>query len=105
VSRHRWSASGGRFVEHRLEGNLQPHRQETFKLSTDPIFVEKLRDIVGLYLDPPPMAMVLCVDEQSQIQALDRTQPILPVAPGIRERRTHDYERCGTTTLFAAHVQ
>ena len=81
---------------------LQPHRQETFKLSTDPYFVEKVRDIVGLYLNPPLMAMVLCVDEKSQIQALDRTQPMLPLAPGIPERRTHDYERHGTTTLFAA---
>lgn len=67
---------------------LQPHRQETFKLSTDPLFVKKVRDIVGLYLDPPLKAMVLCVDEKSQIQALDRTQPILPLAPGIAERRT-----------------
>ncbi|SDP94163.1 Transposase [Paracidovorax cattleyae] len=81
---------------------LQPHRQQTFKLSSDPMFVDKVRDIVGLYLDPPLMAMVLCVDEKSQIQALDRTQPILPLAPGIPERRTHDYERHGTTTLFAA---
>ena len=81
---------------------LQPHRQETFKLSTDPLFVEKVRDIVGLYLDPPVKAMVLCVDEKSQIQALDRTQPILPLAPGVAERRTHDYMRYGTTTLFAA---
>lgn len=81
---------------------LQPHRQETFKLSTDPHFVEKTRDIVGLYIDPPIKAMVLCVDEKSQIQALDRTQPMLPLAPGIAERRTHDYERHGTTTLFAA---
>lgn len=81
---------------------LQPHRQETFKLSTDPMFVDKVRDIVGLYLAPPVKAMVLCVDEKSQIQALDRTQPILPLAPGIPERRTHDYERHGTTTLFAA---
>jgi transposase len=81
---------------------LQPHRQETCKLSTDPMFVEKVRDIVGLYLDPPLMAMVLCVDEKSQIQALDRTQPMLPLAPGLPERRTHDYERHGTTTLFAA---
>jgi transposase len=81
---------------------LQPHRQETFKLSTDPMFVEKVRDIVGLYLDPPLKAMVLCVDEKSQIQALDRTQPILPLAPGVPERRTHDYMRHGTTTLFAA---
>lgn len=81
---------------------LQPHRQETFKLSTDPLFVEKTRDIVGLYLDPPVKAMVLCVDEKSQIQALDRTQPILPLAPGVPERRTHDYMRHGTTSLFAA---
>src|SRR5471032_3334838 len=81
---------------------LQPHRQETFKLSTDPQFVAKTRDIVGLYLDPSTKAMVLCVDEKSQIQALDRTQPILPLAPRIPERRTHDYERHGTTTLFAA---
>jgi transposase len=81
---------------------LQPHRQETFKLSTDPLFVEKTRDIVGLYMAPPVKAMVLCVDEKSQIQALDRTQPILPLAPGVAERRTHDYERHGTTTLFAA---
>jgi len=81
---------------------LQPHRQETFKLSTDPEFVAKTRDVVGLYLDPPTKAMVLCVDEKSQIQALDRTQPVLPLAPGIAERRTHDFERHGTTTLFAA---
>jgi transposase len=81
---------------------LQPHRQETFKLSSDPLFVDKVRDIVGLYLDPPLKAMVLCVDEKSQIQALDRTQPLLPLAPGIPERRTHDYARYGTTTLFAA---
>lgn len=81
---------------------LQPHRQDTFKLSSDPLFVEKTRDIVGLYLDPPVKAMVLCVDEKSQIQALDRTQPVLPLAPGIPQRRTHDYMRHGTTTLFAA---
>ena len=81
---------------------LQPHRQDTFKLSTDPMFVDKVRDIVGLYLNPPLKAMVLCVDEKSQIQALDRTQPLLPLAPGIPERRTHDYARHGTTTLFAA---
>lgn len=81
---------------------LQPHRSETFKLSTDPLFIEKVRDIVGLYLKPPTQAMVLCVDEKSQIQALDRTQPMLPLAPGIAERRTHDYVRHGTTTLFAA---
>jgi transposase len=81
---------------------LQPHRQETFKLSTDPLFVDKVGDIVGLYLDPPLKAMVLCVDEKSQIQALDRTQPVRPLVPGIAERRTHDYIRHGTTTLFAA---
>ena len=81
---------------------LQPHRQETFKLSTDPLFVEKTRDIVGLYLDPPDRALVLCVDEKSQIQALDRTQPLLPMRLGVAERRTHDYVRHGTTTLFAA---
>ena len=81
---------------------LQPHRSETFKLSTDPLFVEKVRDIVGLYLDPPERALVLCVDEKSQIQALDRSQPLLPMRPGQIERRTHDYMRHGTTTLFAA---
>ena len=81
---------------------LQPHRSETFKLSTDPLFIDKVRDIVGLYLNPPTKAMVLCVDEKSQIQALDRTQPLLPLAPGVAERRTHDYLRHGTTTLFAA---
>ena len=81
---------------------LQPHRVETFKLSNDPQFIEKVRDIVGLYMNPPTRAIVLCVDEKSQIQALDRTQPILPLAPGIPERRTHDYRRHGTTSLFAA---
>ena len=81
---------------------LQPHRSETFKLSTDPLFVEKVRDIVGLYLDPPDRAIVLCVDEKSQIQALDRTQPLLPMRPGQAERRTHDYKRHGTLSLFAA---
>jgi transposase len=81
---------------------LQPHRVETFKLSTDPLFVEKVRDIVGLYLNPPERALVLCVDEKSQIQALDRTQPLLPLRPGQAERRTHDYKRHGTTSLFAA---
>lgn len=81
---------------------LQPHRAETFKLSTDPLFIEKVRDIVGLYLNPPDRALVLCVDEKSQIQALDRTQPILPMMPGVPERRTHDYSRHGITTLFAA---
>ena len=82
--------------------SLQPHRSETFKLSTDPLFVDKVRDIVGLYLDPPERALVLCVDEKSQIQALDRTQPLLPMRPGQAERRTHDYKRHGTTSLFAA---
>ena len=93
---------------------LQPHRSETFKLSSDPLFVEKVRDIVGLYLDPPERALVLCVDEsehgaplvranmRTQIQALDRSQPLLPMRPGRVERRTHDYMRQGTTTLFAA---
>jgi transposase len=81
---------------------LQPHRAETFKLSSDPLFVEKVRDIVGLYLAPPERAMVLCVDEKSQVQALDRTQPLLPMRPGQPERRSHDYKRHGTTSLFAA---
>src|ERR687896_1697944 len=81
---------------------LQPHRAETFKLSTDPFFVDKVRDIVGLYLAPPDRALVLCVDEKSQIQALDRTQPLLPLRPGQAERRTHDYKRHGTLSLFAA---
>src|SRR5215470_19018559 len=84
--------------------SLQPHRVETFKLSTDPQFVEKVRDIVGLYLDPPDKALVICIDEKSQIQALDRTQPLLPMRPGQVERRTHDYKRHGTTTLFAGLV-
>ncbi len=75
---------------------------ESFKFSTDPQFVAKVRDIVGLYLNPPDKAIVLSVDEKSQIQALDRTQPILPLRPGLPERQTHDYERHGTTTLFAA---
>jgi transposase len=82
--------------------HLQPHRVETFKFSPDPQFVAKVRDIVGLYLHPPDQAIVLSVDEKSQIQALDRTQPILPLRPGLPERQTHDYERHGTTTLFAA---
>jgi transposase len=81
---------------------LQPHRSETFKLSKDPLFIEKVRDIVGLYLDPPDRALVLCVDEKSQIQALDRTAPLLPLRPGQIERRTYDYVRHGTTSLFAA---
>src|SRR6202163_1219556 len=81
---------------------LQPHRAETFKLSTDPLFVEKVRDVVGLYVAPPERAIVLCVDEKSQIQALDRSQPILPMQPGQVERRPHDYKRHGVTSLFAA---
>ena len=81
---------------------LQPHRMETFKLSKDPLFIDKVRAIVGLYLDPPDRALVLCVDEKSQIQALDRTAPILPLAVGCPERRPHDYRRHGTTSLFAA---
>ena len=81
---------------------LQPHRTETFKLSSDPFFIEKVRDVVGLYLNPPDRALVLCVDEKSQIQALDRTRPLLPMRPGQVERRTHDYLRHGTTSLFAA---
>jgi transposase len=81
---------------------LQPHRVETFKLSADPLFIEKVRDIVGLYLNPPINAVVLSVDEKTQIQALDRTQPMLPLRPGQLERRTHDYKRHGTTSLFAA---
>ncbi|MFD0384100.1 IS630 family transposase [Streptomyces stramineus] len=81
---------------------LQPHRAETFKMSKDPLFIDKVRDVVGLYLDPPERALVLCVDEKSQIQALDRSQPVLPMMPGVPERRSHDYVRAGTTTLFAA---
>jgi len=82
--------------------SLRPHRVKTFKLSKDPLFIEKVRDIVGLYLNPPDKALVLCVDEKAQIQALDRTQPVLPMRPGQVERRTHDYTRHGTTSLFAA---
>jgi transposase len=81
---------------------LQPHRVESFKFSNDPDFAPKVRDIVGLYMNPPDKAIVLSVDEKSQIQALDRTQPILPLRPGLPERQTHDYKRHGTTTLFAA---
>jgi len=84
------------------EHGLKPHRSQTFKFSTDPELEAKVRDIVGLYLNPPERAVVLCVDEKSQIQALDRTQPILPLRPGLPERRTHDYVRHGTTSLFAA---
>lgn len=86
-----WSAFG-----------LQPHRVENFKLSKDPQFVEKVRDVVGLYMNPPERAVVLCVDEKSQVQALNRTQPILPLAPGVPARQSHDYERHGVTSLFAA---
>ena len=81
---------------------LQPHRQDTWKLSKDPQFVAKVRDVVGLYLNPPERAVVLCVDEKSQIQALDRTAPILPMLPGVPERATHDYKRHGTSSLYAA---
>ena len=81
---------------------LQSHRCETFKLSKDPLFIEKVRDIVGLYLHPPERAVVLCVDEKSQMQALDRTQPVLRMRPGLSERRPHGYRRRGTTSLFAA---
>src|SRR6201997_5799257 len=81
---------------------LQPHRTETFKLSPDPLLIEKVRDVVALYMNPPDHALVFCVDEKSQIQALDRTQPLLPMRPGQLERRTHDYKRHGTTSLFAA---
>jgi transposase len=81
---------------------LQPHRQDSWKLSRDPLFVEKVRDIVGLYLNPPERAVVLCVDEKSQIQAVDRTAPILPMLPGVPQRATHDYKRHGTSSLYAA---
>jgi transposase len=93
-----------RTIVHRVwqRHDVQPHRIERFKLSNDPRFEEKVRDVVGLYLNPPDRALVLCVDEKSQIQALDRTAPILPLRPGLPERQTHDYKRHGTTTLFAA---
>ncbi|GAT67234.1 endonuclease DDE [Planomonospora sphaerica] len=81
---------------------LQPHRSQTSKLSTDPYFIDKVCDVVGLYLDPPERALVFCVDEKSQIQALNRSQPVLPMMPGVPERQTCDYIRHGTTTLFAA---
>src|ERR687898_2522491 len=81
---------------------LQPHRQEAWKLSKDPLFIDKVRDVVGLYLNPPERAVVFCVDEKSGIQALDRTRPVLPLRPGIPERQTHDYIRHGTTCLYAA---
>jgi len=93
-----------RMMVHRVwqRYDLQPHRVERFKISNDAQFEEKVRDVVGLYLNPPERALVLCVDEKSQIQALDRTAPILPLRPGLPERQTHDYKRYGTTTLFAA---
>ena len=98
------AAGVSRSTVHRIwdAHGLQPHRVTTFKLSTDPAFVEKLTDVVGLYLNPPDKAVVLCVDEKSQIQALDRTQPGLPMKPGRCGTLTHDYKRHGTTTLFAA---
>ena len=93
-----------RMMVHRVweRFDIQPHRVEKFKISNDPQFEAKVRDIVGLYLDPPDRAVVLCVDEKSQIQALDRTAPILPLRPGLPQRQSHDYKRHGTTTLFAA---
>ena len=91
----RSAGSGGRSGSSRI-------RSETFKLSPDPQFIDKVRDIVGLYLNPPEAAVVLCVDEKSQIQALDRSAPVLPLMPGVPERRTHDYVRNGTTNLYAA---
>ena len=93
-----------RTIVHRVwqRHDVQPHRVEKFKLSNDPHFEERVRDVVGLYMNPPERALVLCVDEKSQIQALDRTAPILPLRPGLPERQTHDYKRHGTTTLFAA---
>jgi transposase len=106
-----WSVRGlarhlrvSRMRVHRLwqRHDIQPHRVEKFKISNDPQFEEKVRDVVGLYLNPPDRALVLCVDEKSQIQALDRTAPLLPLRPGLPERQTHDYKRYGTTTLFAA---
>src|SRR3569623_785623 len=81
---------------------LQPHRRETWKLSTDPLFIDKVRDVVGLYLNPPERAVVLCVDEKSQIQALDRSAPLLPLLPGTPQRASHDYRRAGTSSLYAA---
>ena len=105
-SRRSMAAAAGmsRMTVHRIwqAFGLQPHRSTTFKLSPDPLLIDKVRDIVGLYIDPPEHAMVLCIDEKSQIQALDRTQPLLPMRPGQVERRTHDYRRHGTTSLFAA---
>src|SRR5207247_4478485 len=91
-----------RMMVHRVwqRHDVQPHRVEKFKISNDPKFEEKVRDVVGLYLNPPDRALVLGVDEKSQIQALDRTAPILPLRAGLPERQTHDYKRHGTTTLF-----
>ena len=95
-----------RMMVHRVwqRFDIQPHRVEKFKLSNDPQFEEKVRDIAGLYLDPPERALVLCVDEKSQIQALDRTAPILPLRPGLPERQTHDYKRYGTTTYLPPSI-
>ena len=89
-------------VSKSLTGSVRAHVAEHFKLSNDPYFVDKVRDVVGLYMNPPDKALVLCVDEKSQIQALDRTQPLLPMTFGVAQRRSHDYRRYGTTTLFAA---
>ena len=106
-----WSVRGlaqqlrvSRMMVHRIwqRYDVQPHRVEKFKISNDPKFEEKVRDVVGLYLNPPDRALVLCLDEKSQIQALDRTAPLLPLRSGLPERQTHDYRRHGTTTLFAA---
>src|SRR5918993_232932 len=103
-----WLGRSGTTVSHDTVSRLwrrfgiQPWRAETFKVSTDPQLEAKVRDVVGLYLDPPAKAVVLCIDEKSQVQALDRTAPVQPLAPGRVERRTHDYLRHGTTTLFAA---
>ena len=81
---------------------LAPHKQDSWKLSKDPLFVDKVRDVVGLYLDPPERALVLCVDEKTQIQALNRTQPVFPMLPGTPARASHDYVRHGTSSLYAA---
>jgi hypothetical protein len=102
----RWRKAQGvsHAIVHRIwrAHGLQPHRLETFKLSRDPAFVTKLRGVVGVYLNPPDKALVFCVDEKPQVQALDRTEPVLPLRPGIPARQTHDYVRHGTTNLFAA---
>ncbi|GGU22212.1 hypothetical protein GCM10010259_10720 [Streptomyces daghestanicus] len=102
ASAGRWTRSQSAISRIRRAFALAPHRSQTFKLSTDPLYIDKVRDVVGLCLDPPEKALVLCVDEKSQIQALDRSQPVLPMMPGVPERRSHDYVRAGTTTLFAA---